>query len=82
VLGEDGRTVIASLKDGDFFGEIALLEHRTRSASVRAAVYCDLYRLGKEDFDRATSRFPEFAAHVSAMSAGRRGTGGRRAPAR
>ncbi|HTR99991.1 MAG TPA: cyclic nucleotide-binding domain-containing protein [Bacteroidota bacterium] len=72
VLADDGRTVIAALKDGDFFGEIALLEHRARTATVRAASYCDLYRLGKEDFDRAISRFPEFAAHVSAMSAGRR----------
>ncbi|HTO94737.1 MAG TPA: cyclic nucleotide-binding domain-containing protein [Bacteroidota bacterium] len=84
VLGEDARTVIAQLRDGDFFGEIALLEHRPRSATVRAASYCDLYRLAKEDFDRVIARFPEFAAHMSAMSAGRRpgGASGRRAAPR
>ena len=74
VLGGDGHTVIATLRDGDFFGEIALLEHRGRSASVRAASYCDLYRLEKEDFDRVIARFPEFAAHIASKSAGRRGS--------
>jgi len=78
VLGEDGHAVIATLRDGEFFGEVALLEHRPRSATVRAATYCDLYRLGKEDFDRVIARFPEFAAHVAARSAGRRGGSGRR----
>jgi len=76
VLAAEGGAVIATLRDGDFFGEIALLEHRPRSATVRAASYCDLYRLGKEDFDRVVAKFPEFAAHVGAMSAGRRSGGG------
>jgi voltage-gated potassium channel len=86
VIGPDGVTVVATLREGDFFGEIALLEHRPRSASIRAATYCDLYRLDKESFERAIAKFPEFAAHLGARSAGRRGgsgTGaGRRAPAR
>ena len=72
VIGTDGRTVVATLREGDFFGEIALLEHRPRSASIRAATYCDLYRLDKESFDRAIEKFPEFAAHIGAKSAGRR----------
>jgi voltage-gated potassium channel len=77
VIGTDGRTVVATLRGGDFFGEIALLEHRPRSASVRAATYCDLYRLDKESFERVIAKFPEFAAHIGAKSAGRReGTGG------
>jgi voltage-gated potassium channel len=77
VIGTDGRSVIATLRGGDFFGEIALLEHRPRSASVRAATYCDLYRLDKESFDRVIAKFPEFAAHIGAKSAGRRqGPGG------
>jgi voltage-gated potassium channel len=71
VIGTDGRSIVASLHEGDFFGEIALLEHRPRSASVRAATYCDLYRLDKESFDRVIARFPEFAAHIGAKSAGR-----------
>ena len=86
VISADGRSVVATLREGDFFGEIALLEHRPRSASVRAATYCDLYRLDKESFDRVIAKFPEFAAHVGAKSAGRRqqpdGTASRRAAAR
>lgn len=72
VIGTDGRSIVATLREGDFFGEIALLEHCPRSASVRAATYCDLYRLDKESFDRVIARFPEFAAHIGEKSAGRR----------
>ena len=72
VVGPDGRSVVATLREGDFFGEIALLEHRERSASIRAVTYCDLYRLDKESFERVIARFPEFAAHLGARSAGRR----------
>jgi voltage-gated potassium channel len=71
VIGSDGRSIVATLREGDFFGEIALLEHRPRSASVRAATYCDLYRLDKESFERVIAKFPEFAAHIGATSAGR-----------
>ncbi|HTY60403.1 MAG TPA: cyclic nucleotide-binding domain-containing protein [Bacteroidota bacterium] len=71
VIGPDGRSVVATLREGDFFGEIALLEHRPRTASVRAATYCDLYRLDKESFDRVIERFPEFGAHIGARSATR-----------
>ncbi|HMK37747.1 MAG TPA: cyclic nucleotide-binding domain-containing protein [Bacteroidota bacterium] len=86
VTSADGRTIVATLREGDFFGEIALLEHRPRSASVRAATYCDLYRLDKESFERVIAKFPEFAAHIGAKSAGRRQQpvpgAGRRAAAR
>ena len=71
VVGTDGAAILATLREGDFFGEIALLEHRTRSASVRAVTYCDLYRLDKESFERVIAKFPEFAAHLGARSAGR-----------
>ncbi len=72
VMGPDGRSIVATLREGDFFGEMALLEHRPRSASVRASTYCDLYRLDKESFDRVIAKFPEFAEHVGAKSAVRK----------
>jgi len=75
VIGTDGLSIVATLREGDFFGEIALLEHRPRSASVRAATYCDLYRLDKESFDLVMAKFPDFAAHIGATSAGRRRQG-------
>lgn len=67
VLAKDGRTVQATLHDGEFFGEIALVLGHPRTASVRAIGFCDLYALDKETFDRIVTRNPEFAAHIDAM---------------
>ncbi|MDH3252717.1 MAG: cyclic nucleotide-binding domain-containing protein [Ignavibacteria bacterium] len=68
VLAKDGVTVYTTLKDGDFFGEIALLLNTSRTASVRALEYCDLYALGKETFERILAHYPDFAAHVHRMT--------------
>jgi voltage-gated potassium channel len=67
VLAKDGRTVQATLHDGEFFGEIALVLGHPRTASVRAIGFCDLYALDKETFDRIVARNPEFAAHIDGM---------------
>lgn len=64
VIAADGETIVATLKAGDFFGEMALLFSKARNASVRAVDYCDLYSLDKETFDHAISRFPDFARHI------------------
>jgi voltage-gated potassium channel len=67
VLAKDGHTVQATLHDGQFFGEIALVLGHPRTASVRAVGFCDLYALDKETFDRIVARNPEFAAHIDSM---------------
>jgi Cyclic nucleotide-binding domain/Ion channel len=64
VVAADGRTVLAKLSDGDFFGEIALLFSQPRTASIRALNYCDLYELGKETFEQILAHYPDFAMHV------------------
>jgi voltage-gated potassium channel len=64
VIAVDGHTVVATLKAGDFFGELALLFTKARNASVRAVDYCDLYSLDKDTFDHAISRYPDFAARI------------------
>ncbi len=47
----DGREVVLShLQTGDFFGEMALLEGETRSASVTALTDCELAVLARPDF--------------------------------
>jgi voltage-gated potassium channel len=56
--------VIASLNEGQFFGEAALLEETKRNANVRARTYCDLYTLDKEDFIRIIKRYPELLESV------------------
>jgi glucose-6-phosphate 1-dehydrogenase len=56
--------VIRTLQDGDFFGEIALLLSRPRTATVRAKTDCDMFVLEQTDFRRILSDFPEFAHSV------------------
>jgi len=74
VISADGKTIMNTLIDGDFFGEIALLFSQPRSASVRAVDYCDLYTLDKETFDRVLTRYPDFTAHIQSMARSRRET--------
>jgi voltage-gated potassium channel len=72
IVAADGHTVLNTLRDGDFFGEIALLFRQPRTASVRAVDYCDLYVLDKDTFDRVLARYPTFAAHVHEQAERRR----------
>lgn len=51
--------VIAKLQEGQFFGELALMEETLRVANVKTSVYCDLYTLSKTDFLEITQEFPE-----------------------
>jgi len=47
----DGREVVLShMQTGDFFGEMALLEGETRSASVEALTDCELAVLARAEF--------------------------------
>jgi hypothetical protein len=63
IVSEDGKVVYARLKEGSFFGEIALITSGKRTASVRASTFCDLFVLTKEDFDEVLADFPD-VAHV------------------
>merc|ERR1712032_1588357 len=41
-----------TLTPGGFFGELALLREKTRSATVKCLDDCDMLLVAKEDFDR------------------------------
>jgi glucose-6-phosphate 1-dehydrogenase len=62
-LDESGR-VLKTFRDGDFFGEIALLIHTARTATVRAKTAIDLMALDKASFDRILHDYPQFADSV------------------
>ncbi len=64
VLSEKTGQVFATIAEGGFFGEIALLMAQPRNASVRALEYCDLYTLDKDSFQVVLGQFPQFARQV------------------
>ena len=47
------------LKDGDYFGEIAVLTGGKRMMSVRAVTYCHLYSLQQRLLERILQQYPE-----------------------
>ena len=62
IVGEDGREVILSiLDDGDFFGEMALIDDLPRSAHVIATQDSTLLVLRREDFHRCLEGSPRIA---------------------
>ncbi|MCB1169093.1 MAG: ion transporter [Leptospiraceae bacterium] len=72
VLGKS-REHIATLADGQFFGEVALLFHAPRNATVKAIDYCDIYSLDRQTFEEILNRYPQFAESVREMAESRKG---------
>ncbi len=64
VVAPDGQTVYDTLSEGNFFGEIALFLEHSRTASVRAVDYCDLYRLDNEMYQRIRTHYPDVARQI------------------
>ena len=52
------------LKDGDFFGEIAILTDEKRTATVRAVKDTQLLMLQAHDVERLIDRVPEIGARM------------------
>lgn len=71
VLKGKDEAVISTLEQGDFFGEIALFKNVTRTASVRAVSYCDLYKLSKDRFDIILMNHPGVSDKVSNIAESR-----------
>ena len=62
LIGEDGREVILSvLGDGDFFGEMALIDDEPRSAHVIAMKDSQLLVLRRDDFQVQLQAHPPIA---------------------
>lgn len=62
---EDGnQTQIAILDEGDFFGEIALLDNSPRSATARAATKTELLAIFRADLDKLMHNEPYIAARI------------------
>jgi CRP-like cAMP-binding protein len=61
-MDDDGREVILSILGGsDFFGEMAILDGLTRSASVVATSKSELFMIHRRDFLRLLNDYPMVA---------------------
>ena len=58
---------IATLKEGQVFGEMSLLTRTPAAASVRALRHTSLLRLPKVDFDSLIFSHPQVLEHVSTL---------------
>ena len=67
VDGPRGRVTVATLRDGDFFGEMGMLTGAPRHATVVAVTAVDCYRLDKQGFARVIQARPELALEMSAI---------------
>lgn len=59
VMVHDGDQVLATLIAGEYFGEYALIDSYTRSASVTATQPTTLLQLSRERFDIIMERYPK-----------------------
>jgi ATP-binding cassette subfamily B protein len=69
VVKSDGEETaerrLAVLEDGDYFGEIALLTSRSRTATVRALRHCTCLSLSRGHFHDMVKRFPTLRAEIT-----------------
>jgi small-conductance mechanosensitive channel/CRP-like cAMP-binding protein len=63
---------LATLHEGDFFGEMGLMTGEPRSATVVAITDVECYRLDKESFKAILHSRPEIAEDISSVLARRR----------
>ncbi len=59
-----GLVTIAVLEEGDFFGEMSLLESQPRYATARAETDCVLSRIDMGDFEQLIRSEPELAVRM------------------
>ncbi|MDA1138261.1 MAG: peptidase domain-containing ABC transporter [Planctomycetota bacterium] len=66
VLESQGQEeVIATLREGEFFGELALLSDRPRAATIRALEKLELAWMGKEQFQDLVEKSPKVKEAIS-----------------
>lgn len=63
----DSKVLLASLKPGDVFGEIALIHDEPATASVTAARQSTVLFLARDVFDKLVAAFPEIREYVQAL---------------
>ncbi|XP_023223511.1 cyclic nucleotide-gated olfactory channel-like isoform X2 [Centruroides sculpturatus] len=72
VVTDNGKTVLATLRAGSYFGEISILNMGTagnrRTASVRSVGYSDLFCLYKQDMWEVLKDYPAARVRLEAIA--------------
>ncbi|MDX8394869.1 MAG: cyclic nucleotide-binding domain-containing protein, partial [Mariprofundaceae bacterium] len=63
---------VATLEDGDFFGEMALLGNHVRSVNVAALHACKLLRLRRDNVLELADRYPQINQRLREVEQQRR----------
>jgi CRP-like cAMP-binding protein len=70
--GADGREAhVATLREGDFFGEQSLLTGKARNATAVTLRPCELLELTKDELEDFMKKYPRFGAALRAFAEGR-----------
>jgi CRP/FNR family transcriptional regulator/CRP/FNR family cyclic AMP-dependent transcriptional regulator len=64
ITSEGKKSILATLKPGDFFGEMAILDGEPRSASVIASEDCTLLMLYRKMFLDILQRYPKITIQI------------------
>ncbi|KAJ3027150.1 UNVERIFIED_CONTAM: hypothetical protein HDU68_004340 [Siphonaria sp. JEL0065] len=64
VITEFGEVIDNVSGPSAYFGEVALLEHVPRTASIKCTSVCSTYELKKTDFLAVLANYPVIAAHI------------------
>lgn len=64
---EENEVLLAMLKTGDIFGEMALLENKPRSASAIANEDCTLMAVNKANFERMVQSQPQLITRLTTL---------------
>ena len=73
-FAEETGQVYSVMKDGAFFGEIALVNDHPRTTDVRTKSFCDLLVLYKRDFNTLLANNPEMQEAIYLVSDQRAGS--------
>jgi CRP/FNR family cyclic AMP-dependent transcriptional regulator len=64
VVSEPGEIQLSELSDGDFFGEVSLLDETPRSATVVARTHCVIFGFFQSDLFSLIERNPRFGVKI------------------
>lgn len=70
-IARNQEVVLAVLKEGDIFGEMALLEDKPRAATAEAYENCTLLAVNRHNFEGLISSRPELVARLTTLMAER-----------